>query len=64
MRVDLSGLVFADASLMVDLAMVARRLRKAGRRLRLQGAQPQIRKLIEIVGLDRLAGVTLEPLAA
>ncbi len=63
-RVDLSGLVFADASLMVDLAMVARRLRKAGRSLRLQGAQPQIRRLIEIVGLDRLAGVTIEPAAA
>ena len=27
---DLSELAFADASLMVDLAMVARRLRKAG----------------------------------
>lgn len=61
---DLSGLVFADTSLMVDLAMVARRLRKAGRRLRLQGPQPQIRKLIEIVGLDRLAGVSIEPLPA
>jgi anti-anti-sigma factor len=63
-RVDMSDLVFADASLMVDLAMVARRLRKAGRRLRLQGAQPHIRKLIEIVGLDRLAGVSVEPLPA
>lgn len=61
---DLSDLVFADASLMLDLAMVARRLRQAGRRLRLQGAQPQIHRLIEIVGLDRLAGVTLEPPAA
>lgn len=63
-RVDLSNLHFADASLMVDLAMVARRLRKAGRRLLLQGAQPQISKLIEIVGLDRLAGVVVEPLPA
>lgn len=63
-RVDMSELVFADASLMVDLAMVARRLRKAGRSLRLQGAQPHIRKLIEIVGLDRLAGVSVEPLPA
>ncbi|WP_367401324.1 STAS domain-containing protein [Paraconexibacter antarcticus] len=63
-RVDLSELVFADASLMVDLAMVARRLRKAGRRLYLQDAQPQIRRLIEIVGLDRLAGVTIAPLPA
>ncbi|WP_354697879.1 STAS domain-containing protein [Paraconexibacter sp. AEG42_29] len=63
-RVDLSDLYFADTSLMLDLMMVARRLRKAGRRLRLQGAQPQIRRLIELVGLDRLAGVVVEPLPA
>jgi len=55
--VDLSDLSFADASLMVDLAMVARRLRQRGRRMLLRGAQPQIRRLIEIVGLDRLPGV-------
>jgi anti-anti-sigma factor len=55
--VDLAQLEFADPSLMIDLAMVARRLRKRGRRMMLRGAQPQIRRLIELVGLDRLPGV-------
>lgn len=59
--VDLTELVFADASLMLDLAMVARRLRKAGAAMRLRGAQPQIRALIEYVGLHRLSGVMVEP---
>jgi anti-anti-sigma factor len=58
--VDLSELSFADASLMVDLAMVARRLRHAGATMRLRGAQPQIRRLVELVGLDRLPGVSAE----
>ena len=55
--VDLTDLVFADASLMVDLAMVARRLRKRERRMRIHGAQPQILRLIEMVGLHRLPSV-------
>ncbi len=55
--VDLTDLEFADPSLMLDLAMIARRLRKRGRTMLLRGAQPQIRRLIEIVGLDRLPGV-------
>lgn len=63
MIVDLSDLVFADASLMVDLAMLSRRLRSRGRALMLRGPQPQIRRLIELVGLDRLPGVRLESLA-
>jgi anti-anti-sigma factor len=58
--VDLSELVFADASLMVDLAMLARRLRTGGRKILLRGAQPQILALIELVGLHRLPGVKLE----
>ncbi len=58
--VDFGGLVFADASLMLDLAMVARRLRKAGRRMVLRGAEPQIHTLIELVGLHRLPGVQTE----
>jgi anti-anti-sigma regulatory factor len=58
--VDLSELAFADSSLMLDLAMVARRLRVRGRGIRLRGAQPQIRRLIEVVGLHRLPGVRLE----
>ena len=55
--VDLSELWFADSSLMLDLAMLARRLRLAGRRLVLRGAQPDIQKLIQFVGIDRLPGV-------
>ena len=58
--VDLSGLAFADASVMLDLALVARRLRHAGRRMRVRGAEPQIATLIEIVGLHRMPGVTVE----
>jgi anti-anti-sigma regulatory factor len=45
---------------MLDLAMLARRLRARGRALLLRGAQPQIRTLIELVGLHRLEGVRLE----
>jgi anti-anti-sigma factor len=59
--VDLSQLAWADASLMLDLMMVARRLRRVGCRMVLQGAQPQIERLIELVGLHRLPGVQLEP---
>jgi anti-anti-sigma factor len=61
--VDLSQLSFADASLMVDLAMVARRLRKAGRHMRLSGASPTIHTLIEMVGLHRLQGVHVDAVA-
>jgi anti-anti-sigma regulatory factor len=60
LTVDFSGLAFADPSLMVDLAMVARRLRQAGLRMTLRGAQPQIHRLIELVGLDRLPSVAFE----
>jgi anti-anti-sigma regulatory factor len=45
---------------MVDLAMLARRLRAHGRAILLRGAQPQIRTLIELVGLHRLAGVRVD----
>jgi anti-anti-sigma regulatory factor len=58
--VDLTDLVFADPSLMLDLAMLARRLRARGRAILLRGAQPQIMTLIEVVGLHRLEGVKLE----
>lgn len=58
--VDLTALRFADASLMLDLAMVARRLRQAGRSIVLRGAQPDIQTLIELVGLHRLPGVRVE----
>lgn len=58
---DLTELVFADTSLMLDLMMLARRLRKSGRSMLLAGAQPHIAVLIELVGLQRIAGVTVEP---
>ena len=57
--VDLSGLTFADSSVIVDLACLAQRLRAQDRTLWLAGAQPHIHRLIESVGLDRLAGVRL-----
>ncbi len=60
MIVDLSDLVFADTSLMLDLAVLSRRLRRRGRAILLRGAQPQIMTLIEMVGLDRLPGVRLD----
>ena len=58
--VDLSQLRFADPSLMLDLAVLAQRLRAEGLAVRLRGAQPQIRTLIELVGLDRQPAVALE----
>jgi anti-anti-sigma regulatory factor len=58
--VDLSELHFADASLMIDLACLAQRLRAQGRTLWLSGAQPNVRTLIEAVGLHRLPAVRLE----
>jgi anti-anti-sigma factor len=57
LTVDLSELKFADSSLMLDLAMLARRLRTTDKCMRVHGARPQIQRLIEIVGLDRLPGV-------
>src|SRR3954451_9408148 len=59
--VDLSELTFADSSLMLDLAALARRLRLAGGQIRLRSPQTNVQRLIELVGLDRLPGVVLEP---
>ena len=58
--VDLRDLSFADISLMLDLAVLSRRLRRRGRALRIRGAQPQIQTLIELVGLHRLPGIRLD----
>jgi anti-anti-sigma regulatory factor len=58
--VELAELAFADPSLMVDLAMLARRLRPRGSAIVLRQPQPQIRRLIEMVGLHRLPGVRVE----
>lgn len=45
---------------MLDLAMLARRLRVHGSAVRLHSPQPQVRMLIEIVGLHKLPGVLLD----
>jgi anti-anti-sigma regulatory factor len=58
--VDLSDLAFADSSVMLDLAVLARRLRAKGREILVRGAQPQIMMLIRHVGLHRLPAVTFE----
>jgi anti-anti-sigma regulatory factor len=58
--VDLSQLRFADPSLMLDLAVLAQRLRAEGLAVRLRRPQPQIRTLIGLVGLDRQPAVALE----
>ena len=54
--VDLSELRFADSSLMIDLAVLAQRLRAQGRTLSLRHPQPHDQRLIEIVGLRPAAG--------
>jgi len=58
--VDLSELAFADASVMLDLAVLARRLRAKGREILVRGTQPQVVALIKHVGLHRLPAVTFE----
>ncbi len=45
--------------MIVDLACLAQRLRAHGRTLWLAGAQPDIRRLIVVVGLDKLPAVRL-----
>ena len=62
--VDLSELAFADSSVMVDLAVLARRLRARGREILVRGAQPQVLVLIKYVGLHRLPAVRFEPIPA
>ncbi len=57
---DLRALRFADPSLILDLTMVACRLRRTERRMVLRGAQPPVRRLIEALGFHRLSGVILE----
>lgn len=61
--VDLGDLAFADSSLMVDLAVLARRQRVRGRAVRLWNPQPQVKAVIEVVGLHRLPGVSVGGLA-
>ena len=57
--VDLSDLDFADSSLMIDLAVLAQRLRARGQTLSLRDPKPHVRQLIELVGLHRLPSVSV-----
>jgi anti-anti-sigma regulatory factor len=45
---------------MLDLGVLARRLRVQGCSLWLRAPQPQVRRVIELVWLHRLPGVLLE----
>jgi len=58
--VDLTDLAFADSSVMLDLAVLARRLRTKGREILVRGAQPQVMMLIKHAGLHRLPAVRFE----
>jgi anti-anti-sigma regulatory factor len=58
--VDLRDLTFADSSFILDVAIVARRLRRTGRLLLVRHPQPQVWRVIEMVGLHRLPGVVVE----
>ena len=51
--VDLSGLIFCDASGLGVLARTARHARQAGRQLKLTAARPSLLKIMRITGLDR-----------
>jgi anti-anti-sigma factor len=57
--VDLSDLDFADSSLMIDLAVLAQRLRARGRSLALSDPKPHVRQLIVLAGVDRLPSVSV-----
>ena len=56
----MSQLTFADSSFVLDVAFVARRLRRTGRLLLVRDPQPQVWRVIEMVGLHRLPGVIVE----
>ena len=58
-HVDMSDLDFADSSLMIDLAVLAQRLRARDRTLCLRDPKPHVRQLIELVGLHRLPSVSV-----
>jgi hypothetical protein len=49
-----------ERSRILDLAIVARRLRRTGRLMRLRNPQPQVLRVIEVVGLHRLPGVAVD----
>jgi anti-anti-sigma regulatory factor len=58
--VEMAELNWADTSVMLDLMILARRLRMQGHTLSLRDAQPQIMALLELVGLDRTPSIRIE----
>ena len=60
-NVELSELRMADKSLMLDLAVLAQRLRAEGCEVCLRRPQPYVRTLISVAGLDRLPSVEVVP---
>ena len=56
---DLRELGFADVTLMLDLVSLVRRLRQRGKRVIVYGAQPQVLRLIEMMGVHRLPSVRM-----
>ncbi|MCX6386928.1 MAG: STAS domain-containing protein [Solirubrobacterales bacterium] len=59
LTVDLRELGFADVTLMLDLVSLVRRLRQRGKRVIVYGAQPQVLRLIEMMGVHRLPSVRM-----
>ena len=62
--VDLSGLIFCDASGLSVLARIARHARQAGRQLRLTAVRPSLLKIMRITGLDRAFPELVPPASA
>lgn len=57
--VDLAGLRVADLTLMIDLACLAQRLRAREQTLWLSCPPPHVLRMMETIGLDRLASVRI-----
>jgi len=58
-RLDLSGVVFIDASGCRALAVGTQAFRRRGGRLRVTGAQRRVAHVLRLVAFDRMAGVEL-----
>jgi anti-anti-sigma regulatory factor len=58
--VELAELEWADASLLLDLVMLARRLRAEGRTLVLRDPQAPVAALLALGRLDRMPAVRVE----
>lgn len=57
---DLLHVEFADSSLIRLIGMVDRRIRPHGYRIQVVGASPQVRRLLELTGLDTVVDLGIE----